>query len=199
MATVQKKLDVTHEIKLDHDNVRDLWSRYQQATTRDNKAVLANTLIREMAVHGDAEEVSIYNDYARLGLPGTAEHNKEEHAEIKKLVYAADSASTKSEEYDEVLGRAVNAFLEHAGEEEGDQFGKIKEALDAEENHSLAVQFLQARKMVPTRPHPMAPQTGGVAQKTVGAWGAFHDKVVENLGGRSFADLKYEHPDVSLL
>ncbi|EPQ57933.1 hypothetical protein GLOTRDRAFT_56434 [Gloeophyllum trabeum ATCC 11539] len=194
MATATK-LDVLEEIKLDHDNVRDLWSRFQAATSREEKASIANTLIREMAVHGDAEEISVYNDYQRLGLPGTAEHNKEEHAEIKKAVYNADSASTKQDDYDEVLGKAVKAFITHAQEEENEQFPTIKAKLTPEENDKLAREFLKARRMVPTRPHPAAPQTGGVAQKAAGAFGSLHDKVVETVGGREFVELKYKHPE----
>ncbi|KDQ57006.1 hypothetical protein JAAARDRAFT_69977 [Jaapia argillacea MUCL 33604] len=199
MATTSNKLDVAHEIKLDHDNVRDLWSRFQASSDKNERAVLANTLVREMAVHGDAEEVSIYNDYSNLGLGGEVEHNKEEHAEIKKLVDRADSASINHSEYDAVVGKAVNAFLTHAGEEENDQLNKIRTKLSPEDNHKLAVQFLKARKMVPTRPHPAAPQTGGAAQKAAGAFGSLHDKVVEKVGGRDFAPLKYQHPHVNSL
>ena len=42
---------------------------------------------------------------------------------------------------------------------------------------NIARAFLKARTIVPTRPHPWAPQTGGVAQKAAGLQGAFHDKV----------------------
>jgi hypothetical protein len=48
-------LDVAHEIKLDHDNVRDLYARFTAATAVDEKAAIANTMIREMAIHADAE------------------------------------------------------------------------------------------------------------------------------------------------
>jgi hypothetical protein len=71
-------LDVAKEIKLDHDNVRDLFARYMPpilvsiyssclpsslsftaATAVDEKAAIANTLIREMAIHSDAECVTL--------------------------------------------------------------------------------------------------------------------------------------------
>ncbi len=55
MATHSGFLDVTEAIKLDHDNVRDLFSRYKEATELKEKTLIANTLIREMSVHGDAE------------------------------------------------------------------------------------------------------------------------------------------------
>jgi hypothetical protein len=65
-------LDVTKEIKIDHNNVRDLFSRcacvvasgtafayekrrYKAASELNEKKLIANTLIREMSIHGDAE------------------------------------------------------------------------------------------------------------------------------------------------
>ena len=69
-------LDVTQEIRIDHDNVRDLYTRFKSASDKAEKWAIANTLIREMAIHSDAEELSVYKEYARLGLGDTAEHNK---------------------------------------------------------------------------------------------------------------------------
>ncbi|CDO73569.1 hypothetical protein BN946_scf185014.g39 [Trametes cinnabarina] len=194
MATGGTYLDVTHEIKLDHDNVRDLFERYKAATDLNQKTIIANTLIREMAIHGDAEEISVYNDYSALGLADTAAHNKEEHAEIKKLVYDADATRVTKAEYDDVLQRAVTAFLTHAKEEEDEQHPLIRQKLSPEDNDKIARAFLKARTTVPTRPHPWAPQTGGIAQKAAGLQGALHDKVVETVEGRQFVDLKYQHP-----
>ena len=44
-------------MKLDHDNVRDPFERFQATSDKIQKAKIANTLIREMAVHIDAEYV----------------------------------------------------------------------------------------------------------------------------------------------
>ncbi|KAI0345192.1 hypothetical protein BDW22DRAFT_1390606 [Trametopsis cervina] len=188
-------LDVTHEIKLDHDNVRDLFSRFQSTTDYTQKKAIANTLIREMAIHGDAEEISIYNAYQRLGLGDSEQHNKEEHAEIKKLVFKADIHSFGSADYDSVLSNAVTTFISHAQEEEDQQFAKLRSALSPEENDKLAREFLKARTTVPTRPHPPAPQTGGIVQKAVGLQGSLIDKAIELVQGRDFVDLKLSHPE----
>lgn len=51
----------------------------------------------------------------------------------------------------------------------------------------------QKRKVVPTRPHPAAPQSGGVVQKVLGMATKPHDKIIETLQGRHFAELKYQH------
>ncbi|KZP18685.1 hypothetical protein FIBSPDRAFT_828958 [Athelia psychrophila] len=189
------KLEITHEIKIDHDNVRDLWSRFQSANGDEERASIANTLIREMAIHSDAEEISVYNEYPKLGLGDAQQHSKEEHAQVKKLVYDADMSHPTTQGYDDVLGKAVTAFVGHAQEEEDHDFPKIKAALSPEDSDKLARSFLKARNTVPTRPHPVAPQTGGIAQKAAGGVGSLHDKIVEKIGGREFVDLKYTHPE----
>jgi hypothetical protein len=63
-------------------------------------------------------------------------------------------------------------------------------------SQAFARSFLAARKKVPTRPHPAAPQTGGAAQKLAGLQASVHDKIVEKLGGREFVDLKQQHVEV---
>jgi hypothetical protein len=53
--------------------------------------------------------------------------------------------------------------------------------------------------MVPSRPHPWAPQSGGMAQKAAGMQGKLHDKVIETVLGRDFVDvkdLKHQHMQV---
>ncbi|KAJ8083349.1 hypothetical protein PM082_009221 [Marasmius tenuissimus] len=210
------QLDIAREIKLDHDNVRDLFERFKLATSKDEKGIIANTLIREMAVHSDSEEISVYNDLGKYGLEDTASHNREEHAEVKKLVYAADDASIDQADYDQIMGRAVTAFLEHAKEEEEQQLPKLVSKLKPGESDvcavssfltrmvkanlvlfkALAREFLKARVKVPSRPHPSAPVSGGVAQKAAGMQGKFHDKIIETLGRRKFTDVKYAHPEV---
>ena len=66
--------------------------------------------------------------------------------------------------------------------------------------------------MAPPRPHPKAPQSGGLAQKVAGMQASLHDKVrfsgliprdessaeecfqvVETVQNRDYVDLKYSH------
>ncbi len=108
--------------------------RYKKTADGDQKAVIANTLIREMAIHGDAEEVSVYNDYANLGLGDAVAHNKHEHKEVKDAVYAADRARMARADYDQVLEKAVHTFLSHAKEEEDDQLPLIRARLSPQDN-----------------------------------------------------------------
>lgn len=58
----------------------------------------------------------------------------DEHADIKKLVWKAEHAFTKNENYDSIISEAVNAFLAHAIEEETEQHPKLVEKLTPEQN-----------------------------------------------------------------
>ncbi|EIN12883.1 hypothetical protein PUNSTDRAFT_60584 [Punctularia strigosozonata HHB-11173 SS5] len=189
-------LNFADEIKLDHDNVRDLMQRFKAATAQDEKAAIANTMIREMAIHSDAEEISIYNEMGKHGMADVAKHNREEHASVKKLVYSADTTPITSDNYDQVLERAFVAFNTHAEEEERDEWPALLAKLSSEEIDAYAREFLKARAKAPPRPHPMAPQTGGIAQKAAALQATLHDKVVETLTSREFVDLKYKHPEI---
>ena len=105
-----------------------------------------------MVIHGDAEyvflfcrfkpscsypflrEISVYNHFASMGLGDTAQHNREEHASIKKMVYDVDTAALTDSDFDDIVTRAGTAFLDHAKEEEEKQFELIQKALSPEEN-----------------------------------------------------------------
>ena len=66
----------------------------------------------------------------------------EEHAEVKKLVSQADTVKVTDPNYDQIISKAVNTFLEHADEEESDQFKLILKAVSSEENDVWSPQIL---------------------------------------------------------
>ncbi|KAF9262557.1 hypothetical protein L218DRAFT_945111 [Marasmius fiardii PR-910] len=139
-------LDIITEIKLDHEN-----------------GLIANTLVREMAMHSDAEEVSLYNEFAFVGMAEVAQDNKEdsEHSEVKN-----------------------------------EQLPQIMSKLTREQSDVMAREFVGARMLVPTRPHPDAPQTGGIAQKAIGLHGRTYDKLAGSIAERSFVEVKYARPEL---
>ena len=98
------------------------------------KTAIADTLIREMTIHGNAEEVSVYREYGAVDRSEIAAHNILQHAEIKHLLRDADSARMTRDDYDTILERAVTLFLSHATLEEEEQLPFIRRKLSAEEN-----------------------------------------------------------------
>lgn len=58
----------------------------------------------------------------------------QEHAELKKLVFKVEHMTTSNEKCDDVMTKAVNAFLAHAKEEETEQFAALRERLSPEDS-----------------------------------------------------------------
>ncbi|KAI0829654.1 hypothetical protein BC628DRAFT_1408503 [Trametes gibbosa] len=189
-------LEVTKEIKLDHDNVRDLYDRFRATTDLKQKATLANTLVREMAIHGDAEDLSVYNDYSAIGLGDAAAHNKEDHAEIKRLIETAAKTSFDHPQFTAVIERAVTTFLTHAKEEEDDQHPLIRKNLSAKDSDRLARAFLKVRKLVLAREQPSPGRSGDLAQKIERGQVPVRERLCDTVAGRDLAPLRFAHPDI---
>ncbi|KAF8501846.1 hypothetical protein JB92DRAFT_2833715 [Gautieria morchelliformis] len=115
---------------------------------------------------------------------------KEEHREIKNLVYEADTTSSAKDDYDEILSRAVNAFDKHAAEEEKGILVEMEKTLSAETSDFEARKFLAARETAPPRPHPTAPQTGGTLQEAAAAQAKVPDRLVNFMRRVDYVDLK---------
>ena len=65
----------------------------------------------------------------------------EEHAEVKRQVYAADSHDFDAPDYGDVMAKAVTTFIDHALEEEEQQFSMLKAKLPPEES-DVRVSFI---------------------------------------------------------
>ncbi|GAA5865575.1 hypothetical protein JCM8547_007654 [Rhodosporidiobolus lusitaniae] len=186
-------LDTYSEVITDHNNVKDLYSRYKRATSDEEKSTLVNTIIRELATHSEAEEVSVYNVLESKGLVSDSKVLRDEHEELEKILWSVDWTKVSAEEFAPKFDKAIQLFIQHSDREEEDVLKKLATQLSPEENDKIARDFLAKRHVVPTRPHPAAPQSGGVMQKVLGMATKPHDKILETLQGRHFADLKYQH------
>ncbi|GAA6050882.1 hypothetical protein JCM3770_005754 [Rhodotorula araucariae] len=185
--------DVYSEIIVDHNNVKDLYHRYKQSTSTEEKSTLVNTIIRELAMHSEAEEISVYNDLEKRGLASESKLLRDEHEELEKQLYSVDWTKVDSPDFASKFDKAIRLFIQHSDREEEEILKDLAAKLTPEENDKLAKEFLAKRLVVPTRPHPAAPQSGGVVQKVLGMATKPHDKIIETLTGRKFADLKYQH------
>ncbi|BGP58267.1 hypothetical protein JCM8202v2_005928 [Rhodotorula sphaerocarpa] len=169
------------EIVVDHNNVKDLYHQYKSATNKDERATLVNTIIRELALHSEAEEVGVYNVLEEKGFSKESAAFRNEHEQLEKVLWSVDWTKTDDPEFQPKFEQAIDLFIQHSDREEEDVLKSLKAELSGEENAKLASDFVQS---------------GGVVQKALGLQTKFHDKVVETLQGKSFideADLKWQH------
>ncbi|ELU39494.1 hypothetical protein AG1IA_06476 [Rhizoctonia solani AG-1 IA] len=164
-------------MSVDHNNVRDLHKRFIAAYKNKDEDLMnniANTIVHEAALHSDGEELSIYKVLDAHGLHEAAEKDREEHQQVKQAMSHVDSNSVSSlgiDEFANAVEKACQLFIQHAEASLNLSYKQLSAKLSIEEKASLAKDFLKAREMAPSRPHPSAPQHGGVGQKIMGTLG----------------------------
>ncbi len=147
--------DFLEMIKLEHENIRDWSERFDRAkASSDVKEMqaLANSAIRAITLHGDGEEVSVYNCLEQHGFSEQARFDREAHKQIKqKMAHLEGLKLDKDgiEKYAQTFNDAVNFFLAHAKEEE-DANGKgslvqLRKKLTDKEALDLGDKFLAVR------------------------------------------------------
>jgi hypothetical protein len=73
--------------------------------------------------------------------------------ELEEALYKFDQTSFADANRDGLLKKAFKLFQTHSRKEEKNVLHKLESKLTQELNHSLALDFLQARKAAPHRPH----------------------------------------------
>ncbi|KAJ3129201.1 hypothetical protein HK098_002185 [Nowakowskiella sp. JEL0407] len=153
--------------------VKDLYHRFISTTETDTDArsKIANSIIKELAVHAVAEEVVIYpaieHNFGESGRQ-IAEHNRAEHMKLKQNLQAVDMMKVYDDGYGKKLQEVIAEFNRHASEEEQTQMPQLKQKLGQEESVKLGTQFETIRASAPTHPHPSAPDKGGMWEAVVG-------------------------------
>ena len=162
----------------DHREVEELFSQYERATDPAEQTKIVHTVIHELAVHGEIEELLFYPRVRTSVADGIslADEAVDEHLEIKKTLNALDKMSAGDDGFDVRMKELMAEVRHHVEEEESDMFPRIREALSPDALTSLGTSLRAAKAVVPTRPHPHAP-TGPVGKLATSAPVALVDRV----------------------
>ncbi|CAD6893865.1 unnamed protein product [Tilletia controversa] len=201
-AMSSHNLDLMREIVVDHDNIRDLRERFEAAHKEKDSQLMgriATTMIQEASLHSDGEELSVYKALDAHDLHNVAEHDREDHQHVKQAFSKVDKLlmGPMSPDLDELVTcvrEASDIFIKHAEDEEKNQYPQLIKKLGEKDATDLTKEFLNARKMAPSRPHPSAPQSGGAMQAAAGMMSKPMDAMVQ--AWRDHVPLKHHHAEV---
>jgi hemerythrin-like domain-containing protein len=173
-------------LREDHRAVKKLFKEFSATGDRAHAARrrLADKIITELSIHAGIEEDVLY-PRARVALP-KAEDDVLEALEEHHIVKITCAELEKMQPSDERFAAKVQVLIEnvkhHIREEEEDLFPKLRKAFSRDELIVMGEDMRAAKRVVPPRPHPFAPdQPPGsiaaaavstpvdVARKTVGA------------------------------
>jgi len=162
--------DVTEIILEEHRLVDALGDKYKTETNQKEKQGIAHNIIKLLSIHAVCEEAALY-PWMRKNLPNgnqLVEHAIKEHQEIKEDLYKLDQMTIDQPGYDAQLMKALKDTQHHVKEEESDLLPSIKKHSSKAELDQMRSDFLSAKTMAPSRPHPSAP-TNPPANKIVAA------------------------------
>lgn len=171
-------MDVITLLTQDHAEVDELFRRVNLSDKPESLDDLAKQIVRELSIHAAVEEQFVY-PLIRAKLDGgsaMADEAIEEHQEVKRLLADIEKAEAGSAEHRQDLQKVIDAVRHHVEEEEGDVFPALRDAADAGLLDKLGSVVEEAKKVVPTHPHPLVPGTA-TAQLVAGPWAAAVDKV----------------------
>ena len=178
--------DVVDVLSTDHTEAKALIAEIRSTTDPEQRRDLADTLISELVRHSVAEEMFVY-PAMQEHLPDGAEaveHDTKEHKELERIMKELEGADPSDAAFLTLVGRLETVLLDHVSDEEDQQFPKLRAAIPHDQLVTMAGKVEAAKKIAPTRPHPMAPNNE-VFHKLVGPGVGLVDRLRDKLSGRT--------------
>ena len=152
--------DVISVLTEDHREVEELFVRIEQlAPGNPERKRLADRAIRELVRHAEAEEVYVYPAFRRFLPDGDAiaDREIEEHSAAERSMKQLQGLDAEDPFFDRLVADLMAEVREHVAEEEGTYFPMLAASAPAEDLETLGRAVTTVKKVVPTRPHPAAP------------------------------------------
>jgi hemerythrin superfamily protein len=185
MTDTANEQDVVAILTTDHREALDLIASIKVATGKDERRDLADTLISELVRHSVAEEMYVYpamKEYLPNG-DEAVQHDTEEHKELEATMKKLEAADADGSEFTRLMGELEVTLLDHIDDEESDQFPQLRQRVPHDELVKIGGKVETAKKIAPTRPHPLAPNNQ-VFHKLVGPGVGLVDRLRDKLTGR---------------
>ncbi|WP_127125524.1 hemerythrin domain-containing protein [Georgenia sp. SYP-B2076] len=177
--------DVVDILTADHQEMLELLGQIEGTPDAGRRRDLADTVIAEVMRHAVAEEMYVYPAIKEHVPDGAAEveQDKKEHDEIVQLMKRMEDVEAGDPTFMGLVRELEAQLRHHAGEEEADQFPKLRASIPAEKLVKLGEKVETAKKLAPTRPHPHAPHSE-LFHKTLGPGVGMVDRLRDKLTGR---------------
>lgn len=159
MAKPSENQSVVDIIKEEHRLVDRLFNDYKTVTDAKQKEGIAHNVIKLLAIHGACEEMTVYPHLKQKGGEGVAlvNHALNEHVQMKKDLYDLDKMNYGDAGFDAKFQAVVTDVITHVQGEESELLPTLQRLSTPQELTQLSKDFISAKSMAPSRPHPDAP------------------------------------------
>ena len=153
---VQSTDDVVKFLRDQHNLIKDMFDEVLSASSDEARQKAFTELRALLAVHETAEEMVVHPRARNELSDGDSVVDarlKEEH-EAKQQLSKLESMDIGSKEFITELTTFRDAVVEHAENEENEEFSKLARQLDSDDLNRMAKAVQAAEAIAPTRPHP---------------------------------------------
>jgi hemerythrin superfamily protein len=177
--------DVVEVLTHDHREVEEMFGELTGATDPEERRRIVDDITIELIRHAVAEEMYVYPAVRRHVPDGDAIADKEisDHSEIEQALKDLENVAATDAEFDTVTRRLIDDVLEHVRDEENTLFPLLAEHTSKDDLLKLGQQVETAKKVAPTRPHPMAPDRPPL-NKLLAPGAGLVDRIRDHLSGR---------------
>jgi len=152
-------LGVFELVRRDHQIVAELFEMYKNSSSIDQKQLIVYHTIRELSQHSCAEETTWYLKLEdKLGSKGKQylDESIKEHQQLKEDLEVVNTTKITEARGEQKFENVIKDVLQHVKFEESSVLPDMEASMTSEELASLKDQWLKAKSMATTRPHPSA-------------------------------------------
>jgi hemerythrin superfamily protein len=186
MSDTPVEQDVVDLLTTDHHEVMDLVQQIKITVDAEERRDLADIVISELVRHSVAEEMYVYPAMRKYLPDGdeAVDHDTKEHKELEGTMKKLESANSDSSEFDQLLAELETVLRDHVSDEEREQFPQLRSQVPHAELVEIGAKVEAAKRLAPTRPHPLAPNNQ-LFHKLVGPGVGLVDRLRDKLTNRS--------------
>ncbi|OBG75348.1 MULTISPECIES: hemerythrin domain-containing protein [unclassified Mycobacterium] len=153
---VESPEEVVAFLKAQHNLIEDMFDEVLHASDPQAREKPFAALRQLLAVHETAEEMVVHPRVRRESDSGDAivdARLEEEHAS-KELLSNIEKLDITSQEFVDQVTKLREAVLEHARQEEAEEFPVLQKQLDEDDLKRMSAAVRAAEAIAPTHPHP---------------------------------------------
>jgi hemerythrin superfamily protein len=174
--------DVISILVSQHERIRELFAQVK-AAEGDTKRHAFDELRAMLAVHETAEELVVRPVSKKAAGAAVADARNREEKEATKVLEELEKMDVSSPKFAAKFAAFEQSVLDHAGNEESEEFPVVRASRSAEELARMGKIVRSVEKFAPTHPHSSAAGSP-MAQMVLGPFASIVDRVRDALSGR---------------
>lgn len=147
--------EVVAFLKAQHNLIEDMFDEVLHASDPQAREEPFVKLRQLLAVHETAEEMIVHPRVRREAEAGDAivDARLEEEHEAKELLSEIEKLDVTSKQFFDAITKLREAVLEHAQQEESEEFPVLQDKLDTDDLKRMGTAVRAAEAIAPTHPH----------------------------------------------